>query len=533
EGTTKPKLTIEYTTSTTPPPSNTAPVAANDSATTAENTPVTIAVLSNDTDADGDTLNISGIGTSPGHGTATINSNGTITYTPSSGYSGSDSFTYKVSDGATTSNTATVNLTVNAATSDRPFSESYIATTFPGGRQRVLEHDNATKSFYVDGDWYAVLPDGAKWYVERFDGPTPAAGQQGGWTKASTDKFLDNNRASDIAWDSATQKLYVLQYWETSSKPAMFKLDYDPATHTFASEAEAQIAGDGGKLSSTHWGTNKELVIGMDQFGTPLVANVGTATSGASQGIHLAWASKDLTTWAEATIDPVPTAAGDNSKVDIVSFENGGQKYIGLAYSADSPSTSGVTGDVWKFAWHVASSNPADYATGWQIETVTSTVAIDNHLSVAWDGSNIFIAMKDDKNAVWLAKGLPGSMGSWETVKAVNGDSGSVSGPSRPTLVVDHTNDSLHLFYQQFTNAPYGDIYTKAVSLDGAFTFDPTNRGTAVMRTNNGTALTDPQPPVHAVDASMDGGFYMVASNVNAREIWYNQINLGAPELFV
>jgi hypothetical protein len=41
------------------------------------------------------------------------------------------------------------------------------------------------------------------------------------------------------------------------------------------------------------------------------------------------------------------------------------------------------------------------------------------------------------------------------------------------------------------------------------------------------------QPPVHAVDASMDGGFYMVASNLNAREIWYNQINLSAGELMI
>ncbi|MBL0407448.1 cadherin-like domain-containing protein [Microvirga aerilata] len=314
EGATKPKLTVEYTTSTTPPPTNTAPVAADDSATTNQGTPVTITVLANDTDSNGDTLTVSAITANATHGTTTLNSNGTITYTPTANYLGDDSFTYSISDGRGGSDTATVNLTINAPTTDRPFDESYIATTFPGGRQRVLEHDNATKSFFVDGDWYAVLPDGAKWYVERFNGNIPAAGQQGGWTKASTDNFLDNNRASDIAWDSATEELYVLQYWETSTKPRMFKLDYDPATRTFVQEAEAQIAGAGGKLASTHWGGNKELVIGMDQFGTPLVADVGQATSGANQGIHLAWASKDLSTWAETTIDPVPSAGGTTAK---------------------------------------------------------------------------------------------------------------------------------------------------------------------------------------------------------------------------
>jgi VCBS repeat-containing protein len=514
-------------------PVNDAPVAANDAYSTNQGQALTIlaaaGLLANDTDVDSTTRTALKV-SDPAHGTLTLNPNGSFTYTPAAGYSGSDSFTYKANDGALDSATATVNLTISPLVSDRPFAESYIATTFPGGRQRVLEHDNASKSFFVDGDWYAVLPDGAKWYVERFDGPVPAADQQGGWTRASTDNFLANNRASDIAWDSATQKLYVLQYYEGSSTPSMFKLGYNPTTHSFTQEATAQMAGTGGQLSATHWGLNKELVIGMDQFGTPLVADVGTATSGSNQGIHLAWASKDLTTWAETTIDPIPTAAGGNSKVDIVTFKQGGQDFVGLAYSADNPATSGVTGDVWKFAWHVASSNPADYATGWQIQTFNSTVGIDNHLSAVWDGSNIFIAMKDDRSAVWLTKGLPGS---WQTTKVANGDSGSVSGPSRPTLVVDHATDSLHVFYQEHTSDPKGDIYMKSVSLDGPLAFDPTFRGTPVMDTSDGSSLTDPQPPLHPVDASMDGGFFMVASNMDAREVWYNQIGFGSPELLV
>ena len=49
-----------------------APVAVNDTATTAEDTAVTIAVLTNDTDLDGDTLSVTGV-TIPAHGTATVN----------------------------------------------------------------------------------------------------------------------------------------------------------------------------------------------------------------------------------------------------------------------------------------------------------------------------------------------------------------------------------------------------------------------------------------------------------------------------
>ncbi|MEA4849376.1 MAG: tandem-95 repeat protein, partial [Clostridiaceae bacterium] len=49
----------------------------------------------------------------PSHGTITVNSNGTFTYTPEANFSGTDSFTWSVSDG-TDSDTATATITVNA-----------------------------------------------------------------------------------------------------------------------------------------------------------------------------------------------------------------------------------------------------------------------------------------------------------------------------------------------------------------------------------------------------------------------------------
>src|SRR5207247_1407256 len=66
---------------------NDAPVANADAATTAEDTPVTIAVLGNDTDVDGDTLSVSGV-SAPSHGSVIANADGTITYTPAANYNG-------------------------------------------------------------------------------------------------------------------------------------------------------------------------------------------------------------------------------------------------------------------------------------------------------------------------------------------------------------------------------------------------------------------------------------------------------------
>ena len=95
-------------------PVNDAPLAANDSYTTPQDTVLTAAapgVLANDSDVDGGPLT-SMLVTGPSHGTLTQNSDGSFTYTPAANYSGSDSYTYKANDGTVDSNVATVSITV-------------------------------------------------------------------------------------------------------------------------------------------------------------------------------------------------------------------------------------------------------------------------------------------------------------------------------------------------------------------------------------------------------------------------------------
>jgi hypothetical protein len=92
---------------------NDAPVARNDSAATAFETPVIINVLANDSDPEGSALTVASVGT-PANGTA-VNNGSSITYTPNTGFSGIDSFTYvaRDADGAL-SNSATVTVSVAA-----------------------------------------------------------------------------------------------------------------------------------------------------------------------------------------------------------------------------------------------------------------------------------------------------------------------------------------------------------------------------------------------------------------------------------
>jgi hypothetical protein len=90
---------------------NAAPVAVDDSASTATNTAVTISVLANDRDPEGQTLRVTGV-TQGSKGQVAINSNGTVTYRPNSKVSGqTDSFRYTVTDGSSSAS-ATVSVAI-------------------------------------------------------------------------------------------------------------------------------------------------------------------------------------------------------------------------------------------------------------------------------------------------------------------------------------------------------------------------------------------------------------------------------------
>ncbi|XOB65557.1 retention module-containing protein [Deferribacteres bacterium DY0037] len=93
-------------------PTGDAPVAVNDTQLVNEDGSVSIDVLANDKDADGDTLTVTEVGEAA-NGTVTINDDGTIQYTPDENFNGADSFTYTISDGNGGTDIATV--TVNVA----------------------------------------------------------------------------------------------------------------------------------------------------------------------------------------------------------------------------------------------------------------------------------------------------------------------------------------------------------------------------------------------------------------------------------
>ncbi|RYF75722.1 MAG: tandem-95 repeat protein, partial [Cytophagaceae bacterium] len=81
---------------------NDAPIANLDTPKTTAGVPLTVNVVANDVDPEGQPLTVSPtLVSAPTHGTAVVNPDGTVSYTPTAGYTGTDQLTYSVCDGGT------------------------------------------------------------------------------------------------------------------------------------------------------------------------------------------------------------------------------------------------------------------------------------------------------------------------------------------------------------------------------------------------------------------------------------------------
>jgi type IV pilus assembly protein PilY1 len=114
---------VDHTFTVVVEPVNDAPVAVDDSATTPEDSAVTVAATGNDTDVDGGTLAVTAA--TSGDGTTAI-AGGNVTFTPTADFNGTATITYTVDDGAGGTDTGSVTVTVTAVP-DAPVVAAQIA----------------------------------------------------------------------------------------------------------------------------------------------------------------------------------------------------------------------------------------------------------------------------------------------------------------------------------------------------------------------------------------------------------------------
>ena len=176
------------------------PVAADDAYNTDVNTPLNISapgVLSNDTDADGDTLTAI-LASTVSHGTLTLNADGSFSYTPSARFNGTDSFTYKASDGVAQSNAATVTIMVTEVPPSQPSNVSPV-----NGATDVSLTPTLGSSAFSDPD----------------TGDTQAASQwqitttSGSYTSPVFDSDVDTSNLTTNTIPSGRLSVSTIYYW--------------------------------------------------------------------------------------------------------------------------------------------------------------------------------------------------------------------------------------------------------------------------------------------------------------------------------
>ncbi|WP_175545939.1 Ig-like domain-containing protein [Salegentibacter echinorum] len=196
---------------------NTAPVAADNTYSIDQNEVLTIpapGILQNDTDSEDDNLTASLV-TNVSNGTLTFNADGSFTYTPNTGFIGSDSFTYKANDGELDSNIATVTINVNSITApntapvaaDNTYSidqNEVLTIPAPGILQNDTdsEEDNLTASLDSDvsNGTLTFNADGSFTYIPNSD----FKGQDSFTYRANDGKLYSNIATVTITVNSTT-----------------------------------------------------------------------------------------------------------------------------------------------------------------------------------------------------------------------------------------------------------------------------------------------------------------------------------------
>ena len=211
-------------------PLNDTPVANDDNTSTSPGTPVDIAVLGNDSDPDGDILTVT-IDTNASHGTVSVDSNGTVTYTPNTGFSGIDTFTYTVSDGHGGTDTATVRVTVTSAPVVPPTANDDILIVLSGNGSESIDvtANDQNGTYPIDPSTVSLIPpSGAINIVHDGSGDVIGFGipNEGQWSVDQNGTATFTPNAGYIGDPTAVD--YNISDTMGNTATAQVKIDYPP-----------------------------------------------------------------------------------------------------------------------------------------------------------------------------------------------------------------------------------------------------------------------------------------------------------------
>ncbi len=251
------------------------PIAVDDFANVASDTAVTVPVLANDTDPDGDAIRLVGVD-APQFGTATAAGDGTVTYRAPAGFTGTDRFEYTIDDATGIEATGRITVTV----------------TRPGTGDQLRALLEATP----EGAWVKVNANHFQdvWtpVEQRADSNGTPVGEPRKIISAWGSMAWDSRRAQLIIWggghaDYAGNDVYRFDArtlrWERASLPSRVVAPLGD-NHYFTADGAMNAP------ISSHTYDNQEFLPLLDRFitfgganynaGGPFMLDDGTTTTG-------------------------------------------------------------------------------------------------------------------------------------------------------------------------------------------------------------------------------------------------------------
>lgn len=295
---------------------NADPNARSDSRTTTEDVAVTIDVLANDDDYDGDTLSIQSV-TQGSNGSVGINGNGSLSYSPNAGFVGSDSFSYVVSDGNGGESTGQVSISVQDRT---PLAAFHSAVNVNAASGTPLNIDVTTQGER------AVVVNGTTAPTGNADGKNVGVLQT---ASLAQDETLSINGTS-ISLAAGSSQADVITRINEYTDVTQVVADTDGSrtrlrSVNFGSAARVSVRSNiAAASSSTGFGTAETVDTGADIEGTI----GGTAATGRGKYLTGTGTAIGVTVAAQESDDGVSTETGDAGAVTIESraldFQLGG-----------------------------------------------------------------------------------------------------------------------------------------------------------------------------------------------------------------
>jgi hypothetical protein len=312
---------------------NTPPVANAQTATTLEDTAVTITMTGSD--ADGDSLTFT-IVTPPAHGSlgsvTPINStSASVVYTPSANYNGSDSFTFQVADGKGGFSTATVTINITPVNDAPNFTVGPNPTSLEDGGPRTVagfitgitpgpaDESAQTVAFNITGNSNpslfaagpAIAPNGTLTY-------TTTANANG--SANITVVAQDNGGTANGGVDTSVAKNFTIFITAVNDAPS------------FTKGADQTVNEDAGAQSVAGWAT--AISAGPADESGQAVSFVITGNSNSS----LFSAAPAVSASGTLTYTPAPNANG-TAIISVAAHDDGGTANGGVDSSASQSFT--------------------------------------------------------------------------------------------------------------------------------------------------------------------------------------------------